>query len=628
MSIKNFFGLCFLIWFGCSCQSNAPQKRNQTVGDHYFDGDSLRRNAIYYGGTIITMEGDTADTSKEAVVVQNGIITFVGKKDSAFKYFPAPTYVRVDLKGSTLLPGFVDGHGHFSQVAYQIGSADLLPPDQPGGEGIASIYELNERMREFIRDNPAQKQYLGMNYDNTQFTGSKAHPTKHDLDSLSNGDTTVRIVVIHQSGHVGTVNSAMLETKTMKNVLAQQLAGTFKGGYMQLKDGVPTGYLEENALMAVMAELKPFPQSEMFVLFDKTAKKYAENGFTTVQDGRTMPSNWSYLKQYDFAKKLKLDVVAYPDMLETWAVDSHAFAMISKQYVAGSRLRTGGIKFSLDGSPQGKTAWFKENYKNDSTNGYPIFRDQNTLQQLITRGLKNNWQILAHCNGDSAVAQLLDIFSRIKNQKMNIIPQDHRTTLIHAQFITQQQVHDAKTLGMSISTYPLHTFYWGDVHAENLGLDRANRMSPTRWMVNEKVNFSIHTDAPVIFPRSMPLFMTAVRRITRAGAVYGNEHCLKPYEALQAMTIGPAYQHFEENSKGSIKVGKVADFVILSENPLKYSSKPLHEKYNFDAIKIWETIKNGIPVYQNKNSTVIQVTPTVLPGSIKPESRKFGVGCG
>jgi predicted amidohydrolase YtcJ len=641
MSIKNVLGLCFLIGFGWSCE-HAVTLPSTVDGDRYFAGDSVRRNAIYFGGTIITMEGDKPDTTQEAVVVHDGIITFIGKRDDAFKSFPAHQYLHVDLKGSTLLPGFVDGHGHFSQVAMQVGSANLLPPDQPGGtDGVTSIKALQTTMKDFIKKTIDKKgpqtQYLGMNYDNTQFVGAdvdKRHPTKDDLDGLCD-DKSVFIVVIHQSGHVGSVNSAVLKHPMMKGIIDTGIAGGTVGRYPGTTE--PTGYLEENALMEVMKVLKAFPQSETFELFDETSKKYAENGFTTVQDGRTIPSNWNYLKQYDFARKLKLDVVAYPDLIQTWAADSHALAAISKHYTAGSRFRTGGVKFSLDGSPQGRTAWFLEPYlKNPSTtplyNGFPIFdtASQSTLKRLLKQSLEKKWQILAHCNGDATSKQLIDIFSALDIQKS--LPKDHRTTIIHAQFITQQQVTDAKRLGMSISTYPLHTFYWGDVHAENLGIDRANRMSPTRWMVNEKVNFSIHTDAPVIFPRSIPLFMTAVRRVTREGKVYGADQCLTPYEALQAMTIAPAYHHFEENSKGSIKVGKIADFVILDKNPLQYPFKPApknnkggYEGYNFNEIQIWETIKNGIPVYQNKNSGVKQF---VKPGQVKPEPQKLTLGCG
>ena len=234
--------------------------------------------------------------------------------------------------------------------------------------------------------------------------------------------------------------------------------------------------------------------------------------------------------------------------------------------------------------------------------------------------------------------QLQDIFASIQAKQPKLLQQDHRTTLIHAQFITEQQVKASKRLGMSVSTYPLHTFYWGDVHELNLGPERSNRMSPTRWLVNEKVNFSIHTDAPVIFPRSIPLFMTAVRRVSRAGVLYGENHCLTPYETLKAMTIWPAYHHFEENTKGSIKVGKIADFVILDKNPLNYpfnktepikaaskNTKPLYKGYDFNEIKIWETIKNGIPVYQNKNSTVKEFK---LPRQANQEPHKLTLGCG
>jgi predicted amidohydrolase YtcJ len=138
----------------------------------------------------------------------------------------------------------------------------------------------------------------------------------------------------------------------------------------------------------------------------------------------------------------------------------------------------------------------------------------------------------------------------------------------------------------------MHTFYWGDWHRDSVaGPERAENISPTGWLIDKGVKFSIHSDAPVTFPNSMRILDSAVNRTTRSGAVLGKAQRLRPMDALKAMTIWPAYQHFEESSKGSLEVGKLADMVVLDENPLTV------DPVKISAIKVVQTIKEGVSVY-------------------------------
>ena len=124
------------------------------------------------------------------------------------------------------------------------------------------------------------------------------------------------------------------------------------------------------------------------------------------------------------------------------------------------------------------------------------------------------------------------------------------------------------------------------------GPERAENISPVGWLLENGMKFSIHSDAPVTFPNSMRIFDSAVNRTTRTGYVLGPKHRLQPLEALKAMTLWSAYQHFEESTKGSIEVGKVADLVILSDNPLTI------ERAKLIDIKVVETIKQGKSIYK------------------------------
>jgi len=158
--------------------------------------------------------------------------------------------------------------------------------------------------------------------------------------------------------------------------------------------------------------------------------------------------------------------------------------------------------------------------------------------------------------------------------------------------LREDQIDDIERLGIFPALYPMHTFYWGDWHRDSVaGKERADNISPTGWLLDRNIKFSIHSDAPVTFPNSMRILDSAVNRTTRSGAVLGKAQRLSPMDAIKAMTIWPAYQHFEESSKGSLEVGKLADMVILDQNPLSV------EPANIQSIKVVETIKKGVSVF-------------------------------
>jgi predicted amidohydrolase YtcJ len=260
-----------------------------------------------------------------------------------------------------------------------------------------------------------------------------------------------------------------------------------------------------------------------------------------------------------------------------------------------NRFRIGGVKLTFDGSPQGKTAWFTKPYlkapagQAENYVGYPAFNDEEAYE-LMQLAYNNKWQLLIHSNGDAAIDQLINLVEKAsKEQDLG----DHRTVMIHGQFTRKDQVARLKTLGIFPAFYPMHTFYWGDWHRDSVaGPERANNISPTGWLLDQKMRFTIHSDAPVTFPNAMRILDSAVNRVTRSGKTLGEEHKLSPLVALKAMTIWGAYQHFEEKIKGSIEVGKQADFVVLDSNPLEIPSNKIKD------INVLQTINDDKTVYQ------------------------------
>lgn len=552
--------------------------------------ESRSADSVYINGKIITL--DEQESVVSGLAVADGRIIAVGTSEKVLTLVDDSTLV-IDLQSNTLVPGFVDGHSHLSGVAIQAITANLLPPPDGPGSDIAS---LQKSLREFMKTSEMVKTHnvlIGFNYDDSQLA-EKRHPTRQDLDAVS---TDMPIMITHQSGHLGVYNTKALE---MFGVTADS-EDPPGGIIVREEDGrTPNGVLEENAHFQLLYNvIPPFSGEESLSIMEAAQMQYLSNGFTTIQDGKIDPVSLELMMKYAQTGGLKADLVVYADLvpMEDYAVMKGPLQ--SSNYT--DRLRIGGVKLTFDGSPQGKTAWFSKPYlvapqgQAKDYAGYPAFTDEEALQWYEV-AYKNNWQMLTHTNGDAAIDQLI----RVADRAAEIYPKDdRRTVMIHGQFLREDQVAEVQRLGIFPSLYPMHTFYWGDWHRDSVaGPERAENISPTGWLMEKDIKFSIHSDAPVTFPNAMRILDSAVNRVTRTGDILGETHRLRPMDALKAMTIWPAYQHFEENSKGSLEVGKLADMVILDRDPLTI------ERENLVEIQILATIKEGVTVFEKQGSPV------------------------
>lgn len=538
----------------------------------------MSADAIYVGGTILTMN-DAAPLA-DAAAIKDGRIVAVGSLDAVLDV--AGNAERIDLDGGTMLPGFVDSHGHVFAVGLQASAANLLPPPDGDGSDIAALKEL---LREWESGNTGPLKdtgwIVGFGYDDSQLA-EKRHPTRDELDAVS---TDKPILVMHQSGHLGAANSKALELAGISAETPDPYGGVFR---RRPGSNEPNGVLEEYALFAILGVLSArFDDAINEKMAIAGAELVASFGFTTAQEGRAMGATVASLKDVAASGRFKIDIVAYPDVLAVEATSP------SREYVG--RLRVGGVKLTIDGSPQGKTAWLTEPYyvvpdgQPEDYAGYPAIDEATTLG-AVEKAFAKGWQILVHANGDAAIDALIDA---VRAARVKFPGVDNRPVLIHGQTLRLDQVDDLEELEIFPSLFPMHTFYWGDWHRDSvLGPERAENISPTGWLMERDMIFGSHHDAPVALPDSMRVLSATVTRRTRSGAVLGAEHRVPVHVALKAMTIWPAWQHFEEDSKGSIEVGKLADFAILSENPLTVPEDQL------DDIKVLETIKEGVTVYR------------------------------
>ena len=564
------FTFCFLILFSLfSCKKGLEP--------------SSESSQLFFNGDIITMENDSIQYV-EAVVEQNGKIVFTGKKaDAEAKFKNARPN---DLKGATMLPGFIDPHSHFSMVSNTMGQVDLNP--EPVGK-IRNIAEVLQNLIEFKEKNeiPDGEWIFGWGYDDGQLA-EKRHPTKADIDKVLPNNP---VYLQHTSGHMGVANSLGLKKLNYDATTVNPEGGNIE----RLPNSQePSGLVQETAMYPFVRNMLETLASKQGEYFETTQNYYASNGITTAQDGMTDRSGIKFFQSQAFQGNLDIDLVAlagYSD-LETNLADT---SMHFKTYNNGFKVQ--GTKIVADGSPQGKTAFFSKPFLTSvpgchhDCRGLPSLT-QDEINKLFETAYAKDNQLFIHCNGDATIDMILQAH-KLACEKLNQpLDNDRRTIIIHAQFARPDQLKMFVKYNMQPSFFTNHAYFWGDIHVENLGKARADFLSPMVSARTLGLKPTNHSDATVT-PIS-PIFTvwTAVNRLSRSGIVVGEKERATPYLALQAITSFAAYEIFEEHLKGTLTVGKLADFVILDKNPLKIQA------IDIKNIEVVETIKEGKSIYR------------------------------
>lgn len=519
---------------------------------------------LFYNGTILTMDQDKPQAA--AVAVEGDRIAEV------YEEVPADWNAeKIDLCGRTLLPGFIDGHSHFVACANGLSQCDLS--EAHNFQDIVSL------MKRFLEEQkiPKGKWVVGTNYDHN-FLEEKCHPDRYLLDEISKEHP---ILVIHVSSHMGVSNSLGLQEQKLDDSVENPQGGRY--GRFQ-EDGSLNGYMEENAFMDFRKSCASFDLEVMKKNIEKAQQLYAGYGITMIQDGMVGESLYHLLKMFAEQGLLKMDVVGYVDLENC----RDLYREHLKEHSYQNHFRLGGYKIFLDGSPQGRTAWMKEPYEGSDDCGYPVHSDDE-LYRLITEALEDGAQLLAHCNGDAAAEQYVAQFTKVMEEHPD--QQTNRPVMIHAQLVREEELKKMKKLEMIPSFFVAHTYYWGDIHLQNFGKARAERISPVQDAIQAGLRYTFHQDTPVLPPDMMKTIGCAVNRVTREGVLLAKEQRVTVQEALEAVTIHAAYQYGEEADKGSIEAGKKANFVILDKNPLHTPHEEL------ESIKVLETIVDGETIF-------------------------------
>jgi predicted amidohydrolase YtcJ len=539
-------------------------------------------DVIYMGGDIVTIN-DRQPTA-QALAIKDGKILAVGDRAAIESRNKGATTRVVNLAGKTLLPGFVDAHSHYFSslsVANQVNV--YAPPAGPGKDPASIVAELVK----FRDKNKVPKGTLiqAYGYDENVMPNGRLL-NRDDLDKALPDNP---VLVGHVSMHGAVMNSAALK---QFNFTAE--TKTPPGGVIVRKPGTeePYGLIMETAYLPVFAALpKPTPAQELdWSLAGQ--RLYAQAGVTTAHEGATHAEELALMQRAAKSGKYIIDVVAYPFITDVEAV-------LKANPVGGwgkydNRLKIGGVKITIDGSPQGKTAFFTKPYLTGGPGGEKDWSGELAApQETINKAVKAVYDLGVpldlHANGDGAI----DAFFRAhESAAAGDLGRDRHVTMVHAQFTRKDQIDKFVQYKVTPSFYTLHTYYFAEAHIKNRGKEQAMYISPMRDAIDKGLKPTNHTDFYVAPLDQMFMLWTAVNRISRAGASIGPDQRVTPMEGLKAMTINSARQHVEDDRKGSLEPGKLADLVILDNNPLKVPPMAIKD------IKVVETIKEGKTVYK------------------------------
>ncbi|SGY87449.1 amidohydrolase [Moritella viscosa] len=580
------------------------------------------KDVLFYNGNIITMktspDGDLLNENAGALCIIKGKIASVGSDVKSLgrhcRYLPKNK--KVNLGGKTLVPGFIDSHSHFLIHGLYKPFADLQSPPLGDVVKIGNEPSALDDESTLLGSMSSQSEkwtgwssrdwIMGNGYDDTLLEG-KEHPTTKQLDLIDRA-----VYVTHTSSHMGSAN-----TKALKKV---GIYGVDKDGYILNKDLAkimddssvaiccggqgkaiggesyePTGVLKEGAHAYALTKVAShIPMEQVLLGLLSVGERYLSVGVTTAQDGLTPKAAYSgrLLKIIQAISKTPR-LVILPDQESAEAIgDFNSPNFLPKET---DYFKVGGVKLVLDGSIQGYTGYLSDHYYSIKPTDCPDPKDHcknwrgeaqiedEKLNLLVQKLLKNNWQIYAHVNGDAAMEQyLVAIETAIST---GVISKEEvrarRLVAIHAQVTTPRQMDRLKDLGMIPSFFTEHVYYWGLRHKNTfLGNPRAQNISATGWAKDINLPFTLHSDAPIVPIDPMHIMETAVKRemcdtdtvkvkggCTTLSDPLGSEHKLTWDEALMANTVTAAYQYGEEGTRGSLEVGKFGDVVVLSADP-------------------------------------------------------------
>ncbi|MGG4267527.1 amidohydrolase [Peribacillus simplex] len=539
----------------------------------------MKADIVFINGEVITV--DPKNSIAEALAVKGNRISAVGTNQEMKVFIGEETNV-IDLQGKSLLPGFIDSHIHL--ILYGVNQLAVSCK----AEHIESVKDLLIDLKKKASTIPTGQWIRAWGFNETAMK-EKRYPTIAELDAIS---TDHPIMVTRTCSHICVVNSRALELARI-----DESSENPKGGIIEKdKEGKITGKLIETANM-IMADMASYSESELLKAVKIASEHFIATGITSIHEaGAYGPESFRLMQQAIKSKDIRVRIYAMVGSLN----NSHEFVnkMVSSGIVTGTgdeRFKIGPAKLFTDGSSTGPTIYTREPYSSDPGYSGILYYKEEEIYQVLGQAHKKGYQITVHAQGDRAIEMYLNCVEKALNETPR---KDHRHRIEHAGISAPDLQQRMKDLGIVPIPNPPFPYEFGDIYIEHYG-NRVNRMYAARDYIDNGILAAGGSDAPVTDHDPLLGIHVAVNRRSRSGMKIGTVQSISVMEAIKLYTWNGAFASFEEDVKGSIEVGKLADLVVLNDSILKVDPQ------NIKDLKVESTILNGEILYHRE--TLVEI---------------------
>lgn len=516
----------------------------------------------------------------EACLIEGNRIAAVGTTAEIQELLNSEAQV-IDLQGNTVLPGLIDAHMHLFLYGNTLLHVNCKEP------AITSVAELLEKIADVVADAPNGEVVRAFGF-NEVMVDEKRYPTLKELDAISEQHP---IIITRTCGHIGVVNSAALKLAGINEKTPSPHGGTIEKD----KNGQLTGRLIENAFLQFNQHVT-YREEELYKALEKAQDKLLAYGITSIHDaGGFDADSFRIMQQASRKKQLKLRVYAMIGTLN----DCEAFTktMISSgvvSYTGNDFFTIGPAKLFTDGSSTGPTIATREPYDSDAENYGYLQYTEDELYDIFLPAHQKGYQLTVHAQGDKAIEQYLNVIERLQT----VHPRDnHRHRVEHLGVCPPDLQERVRKLEVIPVLNPSFPYEFGESYIHNYG-ERTNYMYAAKQLIEQGVAVTAGSDAPITTANPFVSMYMAQERITKKGTPFGQKQRVTLQDVLKMYTINAAYASNEENIKGSIEVGKLADLAILNTS---ISNRPARDLLN---VEVEMTILDGEIVYSSKQAEV------------------------
>lgn len=529
---------------------------------------------VFINGEVITV--NASNEVKEALAVYENKIIFVGNNQDAQKYIGDKTEV-IDLKGKSLLPGFIDAHQHVL-----VRGSNALGIDCRSA-GVGSIEEIKELIAQKVKTTPKGQWIRGWGYDHSKLAEGR-HPDRFDLDEIAPDHP---VAIVRTCYHICAFNTKALEiTGTPVD------AKTINNAPVGVRDGKANGVMFEGAYMEVLGKAMP-SLDEMVNALGLADEMLLSEGITSVHDagGHGFQQMKALQRAVELGKlKSRITCMIFALIGDTTPFSNHYIESGIYTNFGNDHLKLGPIKMMIDGSSSGPTASTIDEYTSMPGNHGLLSMSQAQVDDLTLRAHQAGYQITAHAVGDNAVTMMVDAIEKALKAHPR---QDHRHRIEHCAMINDELLDRIKALGIIPVPQPIFLYEFGDGYVRNYG-ERAHSMFTCGSFIKKGILAAGSSDCPVTFANPLLNMHVAVNRQTQTGQVVGADEKISIMDAIRMFTYNSAYVSFDEKVKGSLEVGKFADLVVLSEPILKVHPEKIRD------VVVEKTYLDGELVFESK----------------------------